>query len=198
MVYDSLSVGHVPALTDPVVNRSPMGHIPASALEIAAVIFAVRFIGGEGLLERASRRGNIGVFHPVLGLRLLLGTGISVIFLTILEAGRKSPLWQNLVLVAMIVGFFMVLPGTIFVDQTSIRESRWFGLRRVEIPWSEVVFAGDDVDNAVTVRSKDDRVIRHTQYHAGRWSFIKELKENCPQCIYNNPDCKPWVPLSAR
>ena len=58
-------------------------HIPGSAIQIAAVIFAIRFIGGEAAFEHASRRGDVLVFRPILGLRLLFGTGITLILLTL-------------------------------------------------------------------------------------------------------------------
>lgn len=172
--------------------------IPGSAIEVAAVIFAVRFISGEAVFERASWREGVSVFRPVLGLRLLAGTGITVILLTISEEGvTSSTLLWDVLLLAMILGVFFIFPGTILVDQSSIRETRWFGLRRTRIPWNEVSYAGDDAENSITVRSKDDRIIRHTQYHVDRAAFIAALKQYCEKCSYNYPSPKPWVPLSS-
>ena len=176
-----------------------MVHIPASALQIAAVIFAVRFVAGEAAFERASRRGDVGIFRPVLGLRILFGVGITLVILTAAEEGiRPSNLLSYVLLFAMMIGVFLVIPGTILVDSTSIRETRWFGLRRVEIPWSDVAYAGDDADYSVTVRSKAGQAIQHTRYHVDRRAFITALKQYCENCVYNDPAYKPWVPLSSR
>src|SRR5438445_4911426 len=161
--------------------------IPESAIEIGVVIFAVRFIGGEAVFERASRRGDIRVFRPVLGLRLLFGIGIALILLTMSEEGIKSStLLSDVLALGVIIIIVVVFPGTIFVDPTSILENRWFGLKRTQIPWNEVSFAGDDAEN-ITVRSKDDHIIRHTKYHVDRRGFIAALKQYCEVGADNYP-----------
>jgi hypothetical protein len=172
--------------------------IPRSAIEIAAVIFAVRFVSGEAAFEHASRRGDLLVFRPVLGLRLLIGLAIVVVLLTILEAAPEphEVLWGSL-LIAMMIGIYAVMPGTILVDRTSIRETRWFGLRRTRILWSEVSSAAPDIDNAVMVRAKDGRGIKHSRYHVDRAGFIQTLRMYFPDTIYNTLNYKPWVPLSG-
>ena len=173
-------------------------NIPQSSIEVAAALFAVRFVGGEAVFEHASRRGDVLVFRPVLGVRLLLGFAIVGIPLAMLEAapGPNDALWGGL-LVAMMISIYAVIPGTILVDQTSIRETRWFGLRRKKILWSEVSSAGPDIDNAVMVRAKDGRGIQHSQYHADKAGFIQALRTYFPDTIYNTPNYKPWVPLSG-
>ncbi len=173
-------------------------NIPQSSLEIAAAIFAVRFVGGEAAFEHASRRGDVLVFRPVLGLRLLMGFAIVVIFLAILEAAPEphEALYDGLLL-SMMIGTYAAIPGTILVDQTSIRETRLFGLRRTKILWSEVSSVGPDVDNGVMVRAKDGRGIQHSRYHADRAGFIQALTMYFPDTIYNTPNYKPWVPLSG-
>ena len=40
--------------------------IPESAIQGAVVILAIRFLVVEARLERASRRGDLLVFHPIL------------------------------------------------------------------------------------------------------------------------------------
>jgi len=175
-------------------------YIPESAIQFAAIIFAIRFIAGEAAFEHASRRGNVLVFRPVLGLRLMFGVGITlVLFLIAKEGISKNELIWKILLLGFAVWWFIAWPGTILVDQNSIRETRWFGLRRVEIPWTDVVFAGGDFENSSTVRSKDDRTIRHTQYHADQAGFIVALKQYYPECTYNRtgPEAKPWVPLGG-
>ena len=118
-------------------------YIPESAIQFAAIIFAIRFIAGEAAFEHASRRGNVLVFRPVLGLRLMFGVGITlVLFLIAKEGISKNELIWKILLLGFAVWWFIAWPGTILVDQNSIRETRWFGLRRVEIPWTDVVFAG--------------------------------------------------------
>ena len=171
-------------------------HSPGSVIEIGIAIFAVRFIAGEAVFEHASRRGDVLVFRPVLGLRLLIGFAIVGIPFAILEAapGPHDALWEGLLL-AIMIGMYAAIPGTILVDRNSIRETRWFGLRRIRIPWNKVSYAGNDADNCVTVRSKDDRIIQHTQYNVDRAGFIAALKEYCENCSYNYPQPKPWVPL---
>lgn len=172
-------------------------NLPQSSIAIAAAIFAVRFVGGEAAFEHASRRGDLLVFRPVLGLRLLFGSAIILIPLAMLEAAPEphDVLWSSL-LVAMMIGAYAVMPGTILIDQTSIRETRWFGLRRTTILWSEVSSAGPDIDSAVMVRAKDGRGIQHSKYHADRAGFIQALRMYFPDTIYNIPNYKPWVPLS--
>jgi hypothetical protein len=74
---------------------------------------------GEAVFERASRHGDALVFRPILGLRLLFGTGITLIFLTVAELGIKSSNLLGAVLVlAIAVGLFIAWPGTILVDRT--------------------------------------------------------------------------------
>ncbi len=163
------------------------------------MIFAIRFISGEAVFERASRRGDVLVFRPVLGLRFLFGIGITVILLTISEEGiHSSTLPWDAIAVAMIIVLFTIWPGTIIVDHTSVRETRWFALKRTRILWGDVVFAGVDVENSVTVRAKDGRTIQHTQYHVGRAAFIGAVKQNCEKCSYKYPAPKPWVPRGSR
>jgi len=172
--------------------------VPESAIRIFAVIFAIRFLSGEAIFEHASRRGNVLVFRPVLGLRLLFGGGITLILFLLSEQGMKSgELFWDVVALGMVSGLFIVWPCTILIGPSSIRETRWFGLKRTSIPWNEVSFAGGDVENSVTVRAKDDRLIRHTQYHVDRAGFIAALKQYCENCSYNYPAPKPWVPLGA-
>ena len=170
-------------------------------LPVAAAVFAARFIAGEALFEHASRRGDTTVFRPVLGLRILFGIGIPFLLYETPQVVRIGGLFD--VMLGLIVGVggataaFLFWTGTILVDSSSIRETRWFGLKRTRIPWSEVQFAGNDVENTVTIRSKDDKLIKHTQYHVDRAGFIEALKQYCPACSYNQPTYKPWVPLGA-
>ncbi len=168
-------------------------------LPIAAAIFAARFVAGEAVFEHASRRGNTLVFRPVLGLRLLFGTGIPLCLYATPQVVKEGTPWLAAIGLGGAVGLFLLWRGTILVDASSIRETRWFGLRRISIPWGEVQFAGDDLENSVTVRTKDDRVIQHTRYHVDRRGFIEALKQYCANCAYNDPGPKPkpWVPLGA-
>jgi hypothetical protein len=174
---------------------------PGASIEIAAVIFAIRFIAVEARFERSSRRGDAIIFRPVLGLRILFGFGIPgilyVVASQLAKTDARSDLPYALGLLFFAVFIFVMWPGTILVSETSIRETRWLGLKRTCIPWSEVNFAGGDVENAVTVRSKDDRIIQHTQYHVDRAGFIEALKKYCEKCSYNYPVPKPWVPLGS-
>lgn len=174
---------------------------PESSLEIIAIILAIRFVASEAAFERASRSGEATIFRPVLGLRLLFGVAIPGFLFgasQLLRSGQRSDaIYAVVVFIGGAIGLFFAWPGTIRVDSTSIRETRWFGLRRRQIVWSDVAYAGGDVDNSVTIRSKDDRVIQHTQYHVDRAGFTAALKEYCANCSYNFPSPKPWVPLSS-
>ena len=168
-------------------------------LPIAAAIFAARFVAGEAVFEHASRRGGATIFRPVLGLRFLFGIGIPfLLYATPRVIKEGNPILAPICLGGALA-VFALWPGTILVDSTSIRETRWFGLRRVSIPWGEVQFAGDDVENSVTIRAKVDRVIQHSRYHVDRRGFIEALKQCCANCAYNDPGPKPkpWVPLGA-
>jgi hypothetical protein len=161
-------------------------------------VFAASLVAREAAFQRASRRGNVIVFPPGIGLKalLLFGTPFFVyVGLQIIKEGTDK--WLGLICIGLAVASFVYLPGTILIDSTSIRETRWFGLKRTCIPWSEVEFAGNDIENSVTVRSNDDRVIKHTRYHADRPAFIEALKRYYPDCTFNQPTYKPWVPLGA-
>jgi hypothetical protein len=177
---------------------------PGSVIEIAAIIFAIRFLAVEAKHARASRRGEALVFAPVLGLRLLFGFPIVGLLYLSAETVKNGPR-NDLALVPVGIGvavvFFLLIPGTILVSKTSIDESRWLGLKRTHIPWEDVVYAGGDLEDRVTVRSKNDHVISHTAYHVDRDGFIEGLKKYCPQCSYNQradgPQPGPWVPLGS-
>lgn len=182
----------------------PAGLSPESIQQIfetAAIAFALRFLAVEARLERASRRGEVTVFHPVLFLRLGFGIAVPTMLYATSQV-IKTRDWLIAILgFSMAILMFLNWPGTIFVDVHAIREIRWLGLKRTRISWEDVVFAGGDLEDRVTVRSKNDHVISHTAYHVDRDGFIEALKKYCPQCSYNQhtdgPQPGPWVPLGS-
>ena len=128
--------------------------VPESSIEIMAVIFAIRFVGVEAAFERSSRRGDAIVFRPVLGLRLLFGFGIPLLLWAGAGTMKSGELFDAILgLVAMEFGVaaFLYWPGTILVDPSSVSETRWLGLRRIRFPWNEVLYAGGEIENSVTV-----------------------------------------------
>lgn len=170
-------------------------------VETAALVFLLRFLAVEARLERASRRGEVTVFHPVLFLRLGFGFAVPTMLYATSQV-IKTRDWVIAILgFSMAVLMFLNWPGTISVDRLAIREIRWLGLKRTRIAWEDVGYAGGDFENRVTVRSKDDHVISHTAYHVDRDGFIEALKKYCPQCSYNQradgPQPGPWVPLGS-
>ena len=146
--------------------------VSESTIQIVAVIFAVRFIGGEAALEHASRRDDgAAVFRPVLGLRLGFGLGIPTFLYgasQLVNSREHGDLPYALLGLGMAIALFVLWPGTILVDKDGVRETRWFGLKRTHILWSDAAYAGGDIENSVTVRSKNDQTIQHTQYHVDR------------------------------
>jgi hypothetical protein len=172
-----------------------------SAIRIIAVIFVIRFLVVEASYGRSSRRGQAHIFRPVVGLRLLFGVTIPGLLFGASQLVGSGDRWDSLLGLVVGIGgaatLFVMWPGTIIVDRDSIRETKWFGLRKVRIPWSDAAFAGGDIDNTVVVRSNKNCVIRHTQYHVDRVGFIDLLKQFCEHSTYNRPGPKPWVPLSA-
>jgi hypothetical protein len=174
--------------------------IPESFVETVAVVLAVRFVAVEARLEHASRRREVLVFHPILIVRLFIPVAVVSLYGGFQVA--KTGEWLTASIgFGMSVFMFLNSLGTILVDKNFVRETRWLGLKRTQITWDDVVYAGGDLEDRVTVRSKDDHVISHTAYHVDRYGFIEALKKYCPQCSYNQrvegPQPGPWVPLGS-
>jgi hypothetical protein len=170
-------------------------------VETAALVFLLRFLAVEARLEQASRRGEVTVFRPVLFLRLLFGFAVPTLLYGTSQIIKSRDWLIAAISFSMAMLIFLNWPGTIFINGNEIRETRWLGLKRTRISWADVVYAGGDLENRVTVRSKDDHVISHTAYHVDRYGFIEALKRYCPQCSYNQraegPQPGPWVPLGS-
>lgn len=174
--------------------------ISESVIESVAVVLAVRFVVVEGLLERASRRGDALVFRPILIARSFLPLAIVALYGGI-QVARTGDWLVASIGFGMSVFMFLNSLGTIVVDKSFVRETRWLGLKKTQIAWADVVYAGGDLEDRVTIRSRDDRVISHTAYHADRYGFIEALKKYCPQCSYNQraegPQPGAWTPLGS-
>jgi len=170
-------------------------------VETGALVFVIRFLAVEARLERASRRGELTIFRPVLFLRMGFGLAVPTMLYATSQVIKTGEWLAAILGFSMAVLMFLNWPGTIFVDGNAIREIRWLGLKHNRIAWKDVVYAGGDLENRVTVRSKDDHVISHTAYHVDRDEFIEALKKYCPQCSYNQhpegPQPGPWVPLGS-
>lgn len=169
-----------------------------SVVEGLALLFAMYFLAAEARFEVASRRGVVTVFHPVLFFRLGFGLAVpTLLYGTSQLIGTRDWFFAGIDF-SMAFLIFANWPGTIVVDKNMIRETRWLGLKRTRILWSDVAYAGDDIESRVTVRSKNGPCISHTAYHSDRDAFIWALMQYCPICQYNQfPKAKPWVPLGT-
>jgi hypothetical protein len=170
-------------------------------LGFIAIVLVSRFLLDARKNRKLTQNGDVTVFPPVLFFRILFG-----FIVPILLYGSVVCLLEHQWLAfgaGLVLWVFMVWQwqGTLFLDKNSIREVRWLGLKRTTIPWSDVVFAGGDFDNGMTIRSKDDHVISYTLYHGDREDFIGALKQYCPlwspEALAKLPVQKPWVPLGG-
>ena len=166
-----------------------------------SIALVSRFLLDARKNRELTKNGDVTVFPPALFFRILFG-----FMVPFLLYGSVSLLLQHQWLVSttgLLLWVVMVWqwPGTVYLDQNSIREVRWLGLKRTTILWSDVVFAGGDFDNAMTVGSRDNHVISYTQYHGDREDFIDALKQYCPlwspEALAKLPVQKPWVPLGG-
>lgn len=162
-----------------------------SWLTVGAAIFAVRFVASEAFFERSSARKGKLIFPPVLGIRILFGLGIPGFLFIAARIAQTEDLrrsWFVLAFslsVSILMAIFM--PGTLILDQSAIRERKWFGLKTNKINWSNVEYVfSSPAERSFVIGSQDGRTMTHTSYHVDRDAFRDALKRYCKKYFGNN------------
>jgi len=148
----------------------------STAIAVAAALFAITAIASEASFEHASRKGTQQIFRAVLGLRLLFGFCIPASLYGASRVWASGDIFTACIFVVMAAGMFGFWPSTIVLDKHSARQERWFGLKKISIPWSEVSYAGPDRDGSITIRARDGRSIEHMKYHVDPSGFDAALQ----------------------
>ena len=110
-------------------------------LPIAAVQFALR----EALFERASLRPDSAIFPTIITFRLFLAGPCMFLYgaVQIAKAAESSfDYFLAVVMIGFAVMTFSLDQGAIRVSKEGVSFRRWYGLRKGDIAWKEVVSAG--------------------------------------------------------
>ncbi len=115
---------------------------PASWLTVGAAIFAARFVASEAFFEKSSSQKGKLIFPPVLGVRIAFGLGVPGFLFIAARVAQTEELrhtWFILVfLLSLSILMAIFMPATFILDQSGIRERKWFGLKTKTINWSNV------------------------------------------------------------
>ena len=159
----------------------------SSWLTVGATLFAVRFVASEAAMEKPSLREGKVVFPPVLGIRVLFGLGIPT-FLYGASQVAGGDLRRDWLAFSVLTGIalcaFILWPGTIAVDKSYIAESRWFGVRKILIPWNDVDYVYSiPAEGSVEIVHQNGLKITHSRYHVAPDAFQDLLRKYCKKYI---------------
>jgi len=138
---------------------------------------AVYWLANEARVERVKRRGEITLYRPALGLRVLFGLAV----LTMIYGAGAVALSQNfsrdwwVCALLLALAFFCISewPSDLGVSSAGIYEAKWFGLRKRIFRWEEIASAtADAAEDSVWIVSKSGITIKHSRYHVDRNGFI--------------------------
>ena len=153
-------------------------------IAILCASLAVHLLGLEALAERAKRKGEITLYRPPVGLRVLLGAStISMAYgagAVALSDNFSRDWWVSVLLLGLAVFCASQWPADLGVAESGIFERKWFGLRKRAFPWQDVASAAlNPADDSVWVVTKSGVTIKHTKYHVDRARFTAQMKNYC-------------------
>jgi hypothetical protein len=148
---------------------------------LGLAIFGIRFIATEATFERSSRRGEVNIYRPVIGLRLCFSMGLPIFLIGAVQIARQGNLredWRFLAgFLALAFGMIVFWPSTIVVTRSGISASRWLGIKPVAFTWSEVEYASREPDGNIRIVAKHGGSITHTKYHVDPIGFVAEIRK---------------------
>ena len=138
---------------------------------------------------RAREHGDRTIFRVTLPAKLLMLTGVlALIFAEIMmfSVPDDTPLWQDLVLVPILLFLLLCGSGSIILDSTGVSKRNLLGIRRT-IPWHDVrtldLIARKQV--AYVGRGTGLRM-EFTAYHVDLQRFVEEVRRRVPGVTFKS------------
>jgi hypothetical protein len=151
---------------------------------VLLVTFGIRWFLTSSSLQPGKRIAGTAHFEGSLGVRLLIGLGAPTAFYgagtVALSSAVKSDWWVCLVLAGVGTAAIAIWPEEITASSTDVSQSRFFGLGKRTIRWSEVDYASENPANGnIEVAPKEGKKIVHTRLHVGHEDFLAIVRRQC-------------------
>lgn len=151
-------------------------------LAISILAFLIRVsVSGSGR-GRAQCSGGRLYFPPGRGIRIHLGlNGMGALYIAyrLLVDPETSGEWH---LPALSLGFAVwmvfIRPAELSTDESGIRSSYLFGLKRKRIRWRGASARFSPSLGEILVVGADGTTITHTEHHVGRTEFLYQLEKH--------------------
>jgi hypothetical protein len=151
-----------------------------SSLLIVITLAAVHFALREASFERAAHKGEKLYFPPIFTLRACFWFGTPLFLYSAVKTFSQIRVGTHWIVPVISVGLaalsFFSVPGTIILDDSGIRYTRYLGLVSRRIQWADirsVVLAG--VRQETVVFGNDGTAITHTQFNVDPSRFVDEV-----------------------
>ena len=101
-------------------------------------------------------------------------------WLPLLSSNLRTDWWVCLVLAGVGASVIAMWPEEIVTNSTRVSQSKFFGLGRKMIPWSDVDYATENPANGnIEVAPKEGPKIVHTRLHVGHADFLAIVQRHC-------------------
>jgi hypothetical protein len=138
------------------------------------VLVLLRVLYAEARSSRATRAGDVLVFRPALGVRLLLGVVIVGFFVGIVLSIGREELWILIGSAMLVVAMCFAWPSTITVGGDEILRQSWWR-PNTRICWTAVTGVEKRAGGEIYVYGSDGQNVTFSRYHVDPRRFEREV-----------------------
>src|SRR5689334_20822337 len=150
----------------------------SSVVGVASAFIAINWFLLESIWAKAKTRGGCKVYPPPMGLRVLFVATIPTMLYGTVASYLQNPreLWVSAILLGTAIFSAYFYPSTIPVCSKGVVSIKWFGLKRVSMPWDQVeaIYAVPE-ERSIVVQDKEQKQITHTMFNIDRGGFLEEV-----------------------